>query len=76
MTETTTQAQAQGDLPPGWSRPRPEKLPRPTYAPAVMAAGITLGLAGIVTNWIVSLVGLGLLAVALIVWIGALHRGD
>jgi hypothetical protein len=69
-------AGAHGDLPPGWSRPKPEHTPRPTYWPAVMAFGITFLFWGVVTAWAVSLVGLALFALALAGWVGALDRGE
>lgn len=65
-------------LPPGWSRPKPdpEDIPRPTYWPAVLAAGITALLWGTITSWIISLVGLVLFAIALWGWIEELRHGD
>lgn len=76
MEKATTEQPAQDALPPGWSLPKPETLPHPTYAPIMLAAGIILLLWGVVTSWMVSLAGLGLLTLALIIWIGALRHGD
>lgn len=59
-------------LPNGWSKPRPEGLPRPTYWPAMLALGMTLALLGPVTLMAVTVVGLGMAVVALIGWIGEL----
>jgi hypothetical protein len=55
---------------PGWKRPLPEHLPRPTYWPAMLALAITIMLLGPVTLMPISFVGLGLAAVALVGWIG------
>lgn len=63
-------------LPPGWSRPKPDHIPRPTYWPAVAAAGVTCLLWGLVTTWFISLVGLVALVLALAGWIGELTRGE
>lgn len=41
-----------------WNRPEPGLLPPPTYWPAVLALGNTLLLWGILTTWVISLVGL------------------
>jgi hypothetical protein len=59
-----------GTLPEGWSRPKPEHAPRPTYWPATMALAITFIFWGVVTSFIISGVGLVLLVVALAGWIG------
>ena len=61
-------------LRPGWAYPRPNELPRPTYWPAVLALGIIFLLWGLVTSWIVSAVGLGLLILAAAGWIGDLRH--
>lgn len=57
-----------------WGTPKPEVVPPPTYWPAVMAAGITFMLAGVVTTLIVSGVGLIVFAVALAGWIGDIRH--
>jgi hypothetical protein len=62
------------DLPPGWHVAQPEKLPRPTYWPAVMALGITFVFWGIVTTLAISAVGFSLTALALSGWIGELRN--
>ncbi len=56
-------------VPPGWHIPEPEHLPEPTYWPATMALGATLLLWGIVTSFIISLVGLALFGLSLAGWI-------
>lgn len=63
---------AESNLLPGWKKPLPERLARPTYWPAMLALGMTLALLGAVTLLPVTIVGLGLGAVALIGWIGDL----
>ncbi len=50
----------------------PLHLPRPTMWPAVMAAGITLLMAGLLLSLLFSLAGLLLFALALAGWIGEL----
>jgi hypothetical protein len=57
-------------LPPGWKRPLPERLARPTYWPAMLAFGMTVALLGPVTNMAITVVGLLLGAVSLVGWIG------
>ena len=64
------------ELPPGWSRPKPEHVPRPTYWPSVAALGITFLFWGFVTTWIISVIGLILFALGLAGWIGALRHGE
>jgi hypothetical protein len=54
---------------------RPLHLPRPTYASAALAFGIVLILGG-VTTLIVSLVGAGLLPVALADWIKEVQHAE
>jgi hypothetical protein len=44
--------------------------PQPSYAPPLMAAGLTCVLWGVVTSWIVSAIGLLLTGVAAALWIG------
>ena len=58
-----------------WHKPRPEHLPRPSYAPPIMAAGITCILWGAVTAWMVSVLGVALVALASVQWIGSLRYG-
>ena len=53
-----------------WHTPQPKHLPRPSYAPALMALGLTAALWGLVTTWIISAAGLALIGVAAVLWIG------
>ena len=58
-----------------WTRPGPENLPRPTYWPMVLAAGIVTFAWGLVFSiWFVIL-GVALSVVALGGWVRALHNG-
>ena len=59
----------------GWNSPRPEKLPVPTFAPAVMALGIVIFAMGLATVWYVCTVGSIVFAVAAWRWVGEL-QGD
>lgn len=58
----------------GWHAPLPEKLPRPTAFPAVVAMGATLLALGIETSWIVSCVGLAVFALGAGGWIRELRH--
>jgi hypothetical protein len=44
------------------------ELPAPTAAPMMTALGITLGMAGLVTNWLVSAVGIALTIAGAVTW--------
>ncbi|MBT5381576.1 MAG: hypothetical protein HOL13_01900 [Phycisphaerae bacterium] len=44
------------------------ELPRPTSSPMVAAFGLTLLAAGIVTNWVVTVVGLIIMMTGIVVW--------
>ncbi len=59
---------------PDWNVPKPEKLPKPTYAPAIMSLGIVFLFWGIISTWIFSAVGIILIAIALVGWIGAIRN--
>jgi hypothetical protein len=53
----------------GWGKPRPEVIPRATFAPAAMAFGLTLFFWGLVTSPVVLGVGLLVVLAALIGWV-------
>ena len=53
-----------------WTKPRAQVIPRPTYAPAVTAVAIVCLLWGLVTTFLISLLGLILLVIGLADWIG------
>jgi len=59
-------------LPAGWKRPLPERLPRRTYWPAILALAMTLTLLGPVTLMPITVIGVAMGGVALIGWIGEL----
>lgn len=60
----------------GWAVPQPERIPSPTYQPAVMSMGITFILFGLVTSHAFCAAGGILFAIALVNWIGELVHGD
>jgi membrane-bound ClpP family serine protease len=64
----------QQPLKPGWSRPKPAVLPRPTYWPVIMALGITFLAWGIVTTWITAVLGTVLFVLSLVGWIGDIRN--
>jgi hypothetical protein len=53
-----------------WHTPQPKHLPQPSYAPALMALGLTFALWGVITTWILSAIGILLTGVAAGLWIG------
>lgn len=57
---------------PGWHTPRPDKLPVPTYAPAMTAFGIVFIALGAVTVWPLSVIGAAIFMLAIAKWIGEL----
>jgi hypothetical protein len=61
--------------PPGWELLPDEKLPRPNFFPAGMAMGTTFMFWGVITSWVVFLVGTGLFAAALAGWIYEMRHG-
>jgi hypothetical protein len=57
----------------GWSAAAPERLPIPTYAPAIMALGVVLFAMGLATVWYVCVVGSIVFAIAAWRWTGELQ---
>jgi hypothetical protein len=53
-----------------WTKPRPQSVPRPTFAPAVVALAVVCLLWALLTTYLLSLLGLALLTVGLVIWIG------
>lgn len=49
-------------------KPLPERLPPPSFAPPILAVGLMLLLWGAVTSWIVSVVGIAVVAAAAAMW--------
>lgn len=64
----------QEELRPGWSRPKPEHVPRPTYWPAVLAFGITFLFWGLISTPIIAAIGLAIGAIGLAGWIAELRH--
>jgi len=57
-----------------WNAPLPETVPRPTYWPLFLAAGIVLAAYGLIFSlWFIAL-GVVVFAVALAGWIGELRH--
>ncbi len=75
QTPDQPSATRQGGLRTGWHAPDHLDLPAPTYWPAVTALAIVFLAWGIVTFWLISVVGLLLLIVGLAGWIGDLQHG-
>jgi hypothetical protein len=60
--------------PGAWSRPQGGHIPEPTYMPVVVALGVVCMLWGIVTTYLITLVGLVLFVVGIFGWIGELRH--
>jgi hypothetical protein len=58
-----------GSPPQGWASPRPDRVPRNTYAPAAAALGVTFIFWGLVTTVAISVVGIVLFGLSLADWI-------
>ena len=56
-------------VPPGWHLLPDTPLPHPTYFPAGLAMGVTFLFWGLITTWVVWLVGVVLFIAALAGWI-------
>jgi hypothetical protein len=54
---------------PEWEPLPAEHLPRPTYFPAGLAMGIAFLFWGLITSWVIIVVGLALFAASLAGWI-------
>jgi hypothetical protein len=55
--------------PPKWKKLPAEHLPRPTYFPSGLAMGIAFLFWGLITSWVVLVVGLSLFLASLAGWI-------
>jgi hypothetical protein len=62
-------------VPPGWTVCPTERMPAPTAAPVLFAFGLTLLAWGIVSSFVVSLIGAAVVAVSLLHWIGEIVHG-
>jgi hypothetical protein len=58
----------------GWHPPLPERLPEPTVWPAVLAFGACLAAWGVVTSWVISVVGLVLFWAGVTGWIARMRH--
>ena len=58
----------------GWSPAKPEVVPRPTYFPMLFALSAVFILFGLVTMWPMSVVGVVLIVISLIGWIGEMRH--
>src|SRR5437763_5129102 len=56
-------------LKPGWSRPKPEKIPPPTYWPAVFGFGLTFIMWGIISNIYLLCFGVIIAVIGLVYWV-------
>ena len=56
------------ELPPGWRALPDEPLPHPTYFPAGLAMGVSFIFWGLITTWVVFVVGVVLFAASLAGW--------
>jgi hypothetical protein len=52
-----------------WAEPRHEQAPAPSYAPFLLALGITMAFWGLATSPVMLVAGLLVFAVALALWI-------
>ena len=58
-----------------WHAPLPERLPKPTMWPAVLALGACFLAWGIVTSWFISAAGFVLFSAGCAGWITELRKG-
>lgn len=54
---------------PGWQELPSESLPRPTYFPAGLAMSVAFLFWGLISSWVVFLIGIALFAAALAGWV-------
>ena len=59
-----------------WAIARPAIIPRPTFSPAGLAFGLTFLLWGLITSSVLIVVGLAVVVVSLIGWIGELRHDE
>ena len=60
----------------GWTIPRPEVIPSPTYWPFVLSLGATLMGLGVLTSNIITVMGTAISILAIIKWIGELSSEE
>jgi hypothetical protein len=61
-------------VPTGWNTCQPERLPRPTAAPALFAFGVALFAWGLVASFLLVAIGGVVLVYALLHWIGEVRN--
>jgi hypothetical protein len=64
-----TQPEHGAALKPGWSRPKPETIPPPTYWPAVFGFGLTFIMWGIISNIYLLCFGVIVAVIGLVYWV-------
>ena len=69
------QSQPSDAVPTGWQMLPIEPLPRPTYFPAGLAMGVAFLFWGLITTWVVLLVGVALFIASLAGWIAEIRHG-
>ena len=69
MPDEQSTSQHSDAVPSGWQMLANEPLPHPTYFPAGVAMGVAFMFWGLISNWVVFLVGVALFAAALAGWI-------
>src|SRR6266478_2075204 len=62
-------------MPPGWQALPDVPLPHPTYFPAGLAMGVAFLFWGLITTWVVLLVGVALFIASLAGWITFICHG-
>jgi hypothetical protein len=62
------------ELKPGWNKPLPEKIPNPTYWPALFAFGLMFIFWGIISNIFLLCLGFILAVIAVIGWVSDLRH--
>lgn len=62
------------ELRPGWSLPKPDITPRPTFWPAATALGVMLFAWGLITSLIIFVIGALVLAASIAGWIGEIRH--
>jgi hypothetical protein len=60
--------------PQGWHPLPPERLPRPNFFPAGLAMGTTFMFWGLITSWVIIVVGIALFTASLAGWIYEILR--